>query len=1001
MKLRTVRPSPIAGILWPFSFLLMAAAPLCLALDTSRLPSQWIERHWDQRSGLPSESLWDVHQDHDGYLWVASDIGLLRFDGIQFDLFNSETDDAFHSNDVRSIAQASDGTLWAATYGGGVVQRRELRFRRFGEEHGLVSPVVINVHVDRRDTLWAGTAGGVCRLAVGEERFRCWTPQDGVATGRIGRLAVDDDGALWAGSLDGGLTLIHEGTLRTFRAEDGLDSPQVFLAHRDPALGVIIGTYRGGLYAADTRWGVRAIDRGAIPEGSVTLSAQRDLDGNLWLGINQGGLRRHPDGYHIRTRSFDNPHPFGLELDREGGLWAATTRGLYQFRNGAFTPWGATEGVADSTFVIAESPGDQSVWIGTEGKGLFRVAGDHTISHYTTQEGLPAMSVSALSVDRQGRLWLGTFGGGVAVMRDGVIERKHSQRSSGLAGDQIAAIFHDRVGGTWIASPAGLNRLSSDQVTHTLTINDGLPNSYVRHISEHPDGRLLLATEEGLAFLTPSSVSIDRVVDGKDGLASAVIGASYADDRGVVWLGNRDGGLSRLEGDQLFQFTAEHGVPTRSVMAIVEDLQGHLWLAGRAGISRVPRDDLDAIARGERKLTSRARTFSEIDGLRTSRVFGGFHTPAIRANDGKIWFATSRGAVSVEPAKLTPRESALEVRIEGVRIDGVARALESPVRVPPNARQVEIDYSVPRLNDAQQLRFRYRLQERADLWQNATARRTAFFTSLPPRHRTFEVQADWDSSIEQFANARSTRLALYVEPAWHQTRWFQALIGLTLLGLAYLGYRVALRGQRRRQLSLERLVDQRTYELRNALETVEQMSRRDPLTQVANRRHFEERLREEWTRTVRHGLPLTVVLLDIDFFKQYNDSAGHLAGDDCLKGVAQALAANVRQHDFVARYGGEEFIALLPDTNAEAARIAAGRMQACIRELAIAHPGRRDGLGVVTASAGFSTAESGHVDKPEELIQRADEALYRAKSLGRDRVVFDRDPLPDPSARAG
>ncbi|MEO0974248.1 MAG: two-component regulator propeller domain-containing protein, partial [Pseudomonadota bacterium] len=227
--------------------LLLLGAP-AYALDQTRLTSQWIERHWNARNGMPSETVWEVHQSDDGYLWIATDIGLVRFDGSDFDLFNSEREAAFRSNDVRSLAEASDGTLWVATYGGGVVRRRNGRFRHFGEDQGLVSPVVLNARVDQDDTLWAGTAAGVCRLRPQDSRFRCWTPADGVAQGRSGRIAAGENGEVWVGSIDGGLNLFRGSQVATFGTADGLDSPQVFLTERDAELGVVVGTYTGGLY---------------------------------------------------------------------------------------------------------------------------------------------------------------------------------------------------------------------------------------------------------------------------------------------------------------------------------------------------------------------------------------------------------------------------------------------------------------------------------------------------------------------------------------------------------------------------------------------------------------------------------------------------------------------------------------------------------------------------------------------------------------------------------
>ncbi|MFK8031486.1 MAG: GGDEF domain-containing protein [Gammaproteobacteria bacterium] len=231
-------------------------------------------------------------------------------------------------------------------------------------------------------------------------------------------------------------------------------------------------------------------------------------------------------------------------------------------------------------------------------------------------------------------------------------------------------------------------------------------------------------------------------------------------------------------------------------------------------------------------------------------------------------------------------------------------------------------------------------------------------------------------------------IELYVEPLWYQTYGMRTFFIALALLIAWVIYLIACRRYRLRQRRLEELVGDRTLALREALGEVEKISRTDALTQVSNRRHFEQRLREVWAQAVELRQPVGVMMIDIDYFKQYNDVAGHQAGDECLVTVAQMLAKNVRGNDFVARYGGEEFIVLLVSSDVEATRIVGQRIQSSIRELGLKHPGRPQG-SVVTVSAGFATASPGHIESPEELIKRADEALYKAKENGRDCIVVD------------
>ncbi len=479
------------------------------------------------------------------------------------------------------------------------------------------------------------------------------------------------------------------------------------------------------------------------------------------------------------------------------------------------------------------------------------------------------------------------------------------------------------------------------------------------------------------------------IVGRDQGLANDVVATTYVDERGVTWIGERNGGLARLDGESLFKFDLEHKLGVDSIMTIIEDQEAHLWLGGRRGIVRVSRSSLDDVALGKSD-TVNARVFSENDGLRTMRVPGGFQSAAARTRDGKLWFATSRGVAVVDPRRLSPVNDALDVVIESVRADGQLLADGPRYVVPAQTKSLEIDYTVPRLNNASSLEFRYRLVRDGDRWQQAGKRRTAFFTSLPARESVFEVSATRAGQPYSVDGINQARVMLYVEPQWFETYLARAIAVALLLILGWLGYLLAVARYRRRQKRLEQLVGDRTLALRDALEHVERMSRTDALTEVANRRHFEERLNEEWQRAVSLRQAISVMMIDIDFFKQFNDVAGHQAGDRCLKIVAQTLARSMRDQDFVARYGGEEFTVLLTGPDVSATRGIADRLQESVRALQMAHPGRPDD-SVVTVSAGFATAEPGIIDSAEELIRRADEALYSAKEQGRDRIIVYAD----------
>ncbi len=987
------RARALAGLfILPGLVLTLCGLP-ALGADLNRLPSQLMQRHWTQENGLPAEVVWALHKSESGFLWLATDNGLARFDGIQFHTYSVATHAAFKSNDIRDVIESRDNTIWAASVGGGLLRVRGNDVTRFDTAHGLNSDATYSLLEASNGDIWVGTTSGACRLR--DDQFDCYDSSDGLAGGRIMHVVEDQTGAIWFGSIADGISVFDGTAIKTFGSADGLASPEVVMVVADQELNVMVGTLAGDFYRAD-RDGLYPLERALLPAGLKPLNALRDRDNNMLIAMFDSLWQFMPE-----VRRLDNPddnmsYVLDLADDDDGGLWIASSTGLYQMRAGVFLPVGRAEGLADETYVVAAAD-DASVWAGTELDGLFHVNDDGVIAQITTADGLPTNAVSALLMASDGTLWAGTFGGGIVLIRDGAIVEQITIET-GLLGNQIGSIYEDRSGVVWIGTNAGLSRWSDGEITHNLTTTDGLLADLIRGIQQDLSGRLLLSGDNGITILSTASVTVVDQITSENGLANDAVATTYVDERGVVWIGGRSGGLSRRDGDSLFRFNLGHNVPLVSVMAIVEDAEAELWLGGRDGIVRIPRSDLDAVAEG-RSSTVHATTFDASDGLRTTRVSGGYQSAAIQATDGKVWFATTKGLAAVDPTKIVPDPVPPPIRIDAVHADGKQLSVEPQLRIPAGTQSVQVDYSVPSLNHADSLRFRYKMAADSR-WQDADDRRSAYFTALSPRKNVFNVQVVYPGHTGSASHGTATKLPLYVEPLWYQTYLARLLAVMFVMMLLWLGLKLALQRSRNQQLQLEKLVGERTVALQEALSKVEKLSRTDMLTGVANRRHFEERIRTQWERATDAGEPIGIMMIDIDHFKLFNDSAGHQAGDLCLISVARALQSSVRQEDFVARIGGEEFAAVLPGSDMSAMCAIAKRLQDNVRALALPHPGLKDG-SIVTVSAGFAPTTPQQGDSFEALMRRADDALYRAKEEGRDRVIVAQPDGGDPLTITG
>jgi diguanylate cyclase (GGDEF)-like protein len=960
-----------AGLLLSVLLLALGAAGT-QALDNDRSPSQFLVQHYQRAQGLPSETIWMARQGPSGYLWLATRRGLVRFDGLNFTVFNRENHPAFRNSDVRTIEWTADGQLWIGTYGGGALRMSGDRFTSVTREHGLPSDTVYDIHVAADGAVWFATGGGVSRYRDGE--FRSWTEADGLPTNRMFRIAESGAGVLWFSSLTHGLSVFDGQGFRAVGVAEGLDSPQVHLLQRDADLGIVAGTQPGGLFRLGDDGAIAALGFG---EPIPLQTLYRDRDGTRWLGTyGQGLWRQWPDG---RRERFPLPGAglvFDLTEDRDGNLWASTVRGLFRIRDSAFLPFGKTEGASDATYVVAVDEAGNAL-AGAENAGLFRI--DNSGRSSEPYPVLAGQSVSSLLLRSNGELWVGTFGDGLKRFADSAGGRLIGT-VDGLTGTHILALVERTDGSIWIASDGGVDRWQ-DGAVEAAPVQPAVTGTLVRHFRETRDGTLWLGSNDGLLAWDGRSV---RRWTREDGLAGNIVLAIHEDPRGVLWIGSRDGGLTRREGDSLFAFTADKGLPQPSVLAILDDGHGRLWLSGGEGLTWAERDSLDAVARGEATQVT-ARLLRESDGLRSAQFQGGFQPAGATAPDGRLWLPTNGGVISFDPAAVLAPAPRLQSYIEAVRVNGEPVPLSRPLTLPATLNSLEIDYTAPQLSNAENVRFRYRVGDEGG-WQDAGARRTAYFTSLPAGEKRFTVQAKTGAGPFPEANGDSAQLLLNRTPHWYETPWAPVGGALLLWLLFALSYRFLARRARDREQRLEQLVSRRTEELQAALAKVEEISRIDSLTGVANRRYFEERLTATWKMAARAARPVSVIMLDIDRFKQYNDNLGHQAGDECLRQIAEALSGGLlRDNDLVARYGGEEFVILLYDADGDGAARVARRIIERVAALKVRHP-ESDISPYVTVSLGCATARAGELDDPYVLVDRADRALYDAKRAGRSQL---------------
>src|SRR5262245_31850831 len=779
---------------------------------------------WKAENGLPQNSVQAIVQTRDGYLWLGTQEGLVRFDGVQFTIFDAGNTKTLKSSYIRALCEDPAGSLWIGTDGGGLSRFRDGVFTGYTTADGLSHNTVSSLADDADGGLWVGTYGGGLSHRDGAGGFRALTTRDGLPSNLVKAVHRSREGSVWIGTDGSGLGRWKDGALTSYGVGDSVARNTINAIREDARGQLWIGT-SGGIYRfKGGRFTPAAI--GGAGASAAVYAITEDRDGGLWIGTGGKGLHRLGEDGGGKAASFglaeglSNEIVYAIVQDREGSVWVGTGGGgLDRLRRGPFSSVSTRRGLShDQTSAVLEDR-DGVLWIGTWGGGLNRLQG-RAREAYTSRRGLSSDIVSSLFEDRRGDLWIGTYGAGLNRLRDGTITTY--DHSKGLANDTVWGLCEDRDGVLWIGTSGGLSRREHG-VFRSYTSRDGLSNDMVRAVHCGATGVWLGTNGGGLLHLENGRfVSYTT----KDGLASDLVYAIYEDTHGVLWIGT-GGGLSRYESGTLTSFTTQDGLCESRVFQILEDRNGYLWMSSNKGISRVARKDLETFARtrgGGGRIG--CTLYGLAAGMKSAECSGGSQPAGWKTRDGSLWFPTIEGVVVIDPDRTRTSGIAPPVVIETVLVDK-SPASSGGNRVyaelPPGSGELEFHYAALSFLDPDKIRFQYRLEGFDEDWIDAGTRRAAYYTNIPPGAYRFRVKA---CNSDGLWNETGAAFDLRLRPHVYETRTF---LGGVLLGgvlLAFALYRLRVKSLKSRERELGRLVRDRTRDLAEATRSLEEANRR-------------------------------------------------------------------------------------------------------------------------------------------------------------------------------
>jgi ligand-binding sensor domain-containing protein/signal transduction histidine kinase len=775
------------------------AAAVCAARASS-LPA-YTTRVWQRDDGLPNDSVTAITQTDDGYLWIGTPGGLARFDGVRFTVFNDSNTPELRDSQVSCLFRDKTGTLWIGHDTGELTRYRDGRFEAVPSRPAWKKPMIWQMGSDAADKLWLMNDEGLLFCPADGKQL---TPRQGKSLGFYS-FQRSDDGTLWIGR-NGIMSRLQEGRLMPFQ----FGQP----ALEDSYVQGVCASSDGGLWvAANGSWGkwkgeTRVDDLGDCPWKMAAVTRIVEMpDGLLAVGTPDHGLYLvQPHGetqYFSRMNGFRDDWVKALFLDREGNLWVGTgANGLAMMRRSTFTtiaPPDLWRGRAVSSVTPAQAGG---LWIGTAGAGLYHYEEDRW-QNWSGESGVADPYLWSVLEDAQGTVWLGTSAVGLLVRHGDRFELAPRWGSNSI---MVGALARRTEGGLWVGTSAGLASYTAGGIAWPAVNTTG-PLPDVRAVVEGRDGVVWFGMNgHGLGCLKDGQV---RQYRKSDGLANDFVRCLHLDQDGTLWIGTSMG-LTRFKQGRFASIGAGQGLPNEVISDIQSDNRGFFWISSSGGILRAGRSELNRCADGELSSVP-FWSYGKSDGLPTQECSGGFQPAGCRDADGRLYFPTSKGVVTVNPESVEINPLPPPVAIESVRVDDQRVLLPQPgdglVKIRPGSHRLEFDFVGLSFVAPEKVRYRYRLNGLESDWVQGGTKNSASYSFIPPGRYSFCVTACNNDGVWNEAGAT---LAFAVLPFVWQTWWFRTAAGMAAALL--IAASVWWNAHRLMRRSIERLEQQRLVE---------------------------------------------------------------------------------------------------------------------------------------------------------------------------------------------
>jgi len=745
-------------------------------LDPGESVDKYLLDHWETADGLPSNNIESIVQTPDGYLWLVSSNGLVRFDGIKFSTISITGQDESSppvTPEPVTLLVNRQGNLWIGS-NIGLTCCRNQAFKTFTSRDGLSENSIRFIYEDMRGNLWISfTSGYVDRFS--DEKFTPFNNSHGLEGKRINAIVEDRSGNLLFATQEKGVFIFREGQFSRYPVP-GLDNSQIITMYLDHKEELWIGT-NTGLLRFNENGTVRYSSIHGLSHDYIMVITE-DSERNLWVGTQEGlnRLKRKPDGTIGFESLLKSITVLSLFEDKEKSLWIGTgNSGLKRLKESKFTSFAAPKALQKETIssIFRDREGD--TWIGSLGGKLFLFREDRLIETIKPP-GLPGTGISAIARDSGGNLWLGTIGKGVFQKRNGAFAQFTT--SEGLADNLVTSIYRDSRGNLWFGTFAGVNILRSNgNDIDTFTTRQDLEGKIVRNIYEDHSQNIWIATDEGVTCLEKDKTLKYYF----EGIPTVSVYEDPSPPKGegpIIWISTNGAGLKRLrfkEG-KFYSYTVEQGMATNSIYQFFEE-QGNFWLMSNKGILRVSKKELNLLAKGEIDRIN-CISFGKAEGMQSTE----FHNElsrhsALQTKDGELWFLTTKGISILNPARVRINKIPPPVVIEEVFFDGKPIPMHQDKNVFKGIRDFSFHFTALTFLSPEKVKFQYQLEgfDKELNYLPPGSKRIVHYQNLKLGTYTFKIIA---CNSDGIWNETGASMTFTLKPFFYQTFLYKILIFL-------------------------------------------------------------------------------------------------------------------------------------------------------------------------------------------------------------------------------